>query len=210
MLKQLMLLLLICCGCISPNSIDFSKKTPIYNKINIELVYTNSSTPDPVSLKIFELRLKKYHICKNLVINQRLIDLPDYSSWDDCNLKLLKKEIRTSQESADTLELNLFIIYLPGDYIQGKRKSLAGLQFGRNAIAVFKDKCKHCENAVLLHELGHILHIADQSNNPDRKPVNPDRADHCNNSECIMFWEISDDYSDFDENCQEELLKLFN
>jgi hypothetical protein len=50
--------------------------------------------------------------------------------------------------------------------------------------------------------------IADDSHSPDRKPINEKRPNHCNNRECIMFWQITGDIKDFDLNCRREIAKL--
>lgn len=216
MLKRFLLILVILlAGCNSSETIDFTTKTPLYNKINIELITTTASRPNPVSLNIFKLRLKQYHLCKHLIIKETTIPLNDpltiacFALWDTEKLELLEDAIKSIKDSTDLTELNLFIIYLPGKYLQNDLKELAGIQYARNSIAVFKNNCNACENTVLLHEFGHILRIADESHHPNRKLINLKELNHCSNPKCCMYWTIYNEHSDFDENCQKELFNLF-
>ena len=201
-------------GCASPD-LEFKNKEPLYTKINIEIAVVGCD-PDTDALSFFKERLLHYHICKSVEIQQHLDsnNLPiGYQQfvgvWNHATLELFEHTHRQSPVSKNLKEINIFVAYLPGVYSEGKFVNLAGIQYTHNSFAIFKQHASNVESSVLLHEFGHILGIADDSHSPGRKPSNPDRPDHCCNSDCVMFWVLSEKDQDFDEDCKKEILKLF-
>jgi hypothetical protein len=207
----ILLLIFLLSGCSSyePDPL-FTNKKPLYNKITMEIVSVEGFSPDPSGLKSFEEGLLHYHFCKNLILIQRTTRLkPEYlAPWTRNDLLTFEVINRTILKSENKQELNLFVSFVPGPYIQGKVTGLAGLQYGDSSFVLFKNFTSDCESIVLLHEFGHLMLIADDSHSPNRKPVNADRPNHCNNPQCIMFWRASDNIKDFDLDCRREIAKL--
>lgn len=204
--------ILLMVGCAATPDLLFQNKKFLYDKIVLDIVSAKGSEPDSDSLAYFEEKLNHYHLCKKLIINQRTVNFDKDISLDKSSLSTFESSNRTLKNSEDNGRLNLFVSFLPGPFYKDKDKSqeLAGIQYGPTSISIFKDSLYGCESAVLLHEFGHILLIADDMHSPDRKPTNPSRPNHCNNPKCIMYWRVSDDMIDFDFDCRKELAALFD
>ena len=213
MFKRLYIILfiLLLSGC-SSYELDplFENKLPLYNNITLEIVSVEGFSPDPDGLKSFEASLLRYHFCRKLIIVQRtvLIKPENIVPWNLTGLQMFEAANKTIKNAENKQDLNIFASFLPGPYIQGKINGLAGLQYSEGSFAIFKNFASDHEEIVLLHEFGHLMLIADDSHSPDRKPINEERPNHCNNHECIMFWQVTSDIKDFDLNCRREIAKL--
>jgi hypothetical protein len=104
--------------------------------------------------------------------------------------------------------LVVFVSYLPGIYVNGSVRSIAGIQYGDTSFAIFRTITDNSwEGVVLLHELGHMLTIA-KAGNRAAEPINPKRPNHCNDSSCVMFWRAGVKRTEFDSECLRELRQL--
>lgn len=184
----------------------------LYQNINFEIVAMKGAEPDPEALNFFAKKLEKYHLYKSCAFWCRSKVAPAYV-WLSGNIEHFEYCYRTSENTElDADNINIFIAYLSGPY--GDPKTLlGGLQYD-DSIAIFRYYTGNAEGSMLMHEFGHLIGVASNKNHPNRIPFRPDRPNHCNNKDCIMFYQVSRDddknAGDFDEECLKDLKLIFN
>lgn len=169
----------------------------IYDCIKIQVSYTSNSIPNFDAIEQFKKDLIEYNFCSKVELESNLFN-SQILIWDVGSLTLQ----HINQDRTDRV-FNLQIIYVPGHYLP-PLSDIAGLAYSQNCFAIFSDHVPdELESAVLLHEFGHILNFIRQSERGI--PVNPNRPNHCNNEDCVMFWLITKPNKKFDLQCLNDI-----
>jgi hypothetical protein len=196
-------------SCISPRnqplySLD---NTTILDHMEIEIVPVEGSTVNSAVITSLINNLNDYRICSrdNIIVYLRSPVHSNKRSWSHADVVAFEDQHRIIWDrNNQDRHLKLFISCLPGTYTEKGLTDISGLVYGyRNTISLFQG----CfERSVLLHEIGHIIGLVDNSTrgNP---PVNIVRPNHCNNSKCVMFWVVSRD-AIFDEKCINDIANM--
>lgn len=196
-------------SCTTPTiRFDSDPSTMLYASVVIEVIPQKGTAPDQRALDHLKTLLSRYKICNNVaVIIRSPVAEGTMPVWDRKSVRVFERKHRKLKITRpDARHLVIYISYLKGNYLQGDLDGLAGLQYGDTSICMFVDHFRpEKEGAVLLHEFGHLINIAKDREGP---PGNPDRLNHCNNSNCVMFWTIGDSSGKMDDECRQEILDL--
>jgi len=182
--------------------------TMLYRRITIEVDAQRNARPSKEAFLFLKRRLESHGICRadDIRIIVQSLNEPPTPVWNRASVEHHETRNRTLKDrNLQDGHLVIYVAYLSSIYMQGEHVGIAGLQYGDTSIAMFPDHFNRVnEGSVLLHEMGHLLGIACER--PD--PVNPDRPNHCNNADCVMFWTIRHQDGDFDEACLKEIARL--
>lgn len=210
----LLSLLLLLSGCNSHIKKQQQKSKEVtyqtfYDEITLEVVCVEGFGPDAKALAFFVNKLNQYDIARvvNIQFSSDVTNV--FPIWNTSLIRSFEKINRKLHDpNPKDRHLILFICYLPGIYIQGDKTTIAGLQYADTSFAIFRERTDASyEGVVLLHELGHIMKIA-QAENRKEDPVNPERPNHCNNRKCTMFWRAGEHRTELDAECLAELRAL--
>jgi hypothetical protein len=210
MYKRLSIFLVVfLLSCTAP-AIRFESEhtSTLYASIVIEIVPQEGTSPDREALVRLKTQLRRYKICNNVgIIVRSPVTEGTMPVWDSNQIRVFEKRHRDLKDTdLDDRHLVVYISYVKGNYLQGDLDGVAGLQYGDTSICMFVEHFRTAsEGAVLIHEFGHLIDIARDREGP---PGNPDRLNHCNNSNCVMFWTIKDSSGRMDEECRQEILDL--
>lgn len=174
----------------------------LYDNITMEIQPTHSAGIDISQLVLLKKSLHDYKICRrenvSAIIRQPVDALSN--NWPRNLLITFKNRHQTLLDRRpNDRHLIVFISVLPGHYALQGHRSTIGLAMNGHYIVLFSN----FDRAVLLHEFGHIIGMVDRSKRED-PPVNPKRPRHCNNSRCVMFWQVNRKAM-FDALCQRDL-----
>lgn len=210
-MRVLIFILLFLTSCVSSNRRTPHLHDTLYDRIVIELYSTTSSQPSTEALNIFKTQMEIYRICpadQIFIIPHRPSDNLRIA-WNGGWLRALEAQRRTLHDNEpEDRHLTAFVAYVPGIYAIPRHHNVIGLHYDATSIAVFhRDFFNPTrEAAVLAHEFGHIMGLVDRGRRPD-PPINPDRPNHCNDANCVMFWQVNP-IGEFDDKCQQDILNL--
>jgi len=182
----------------------------LYDRIVIELYSTTTSRHSPEAIKILKAKMEEYRICRadQIFVVSQTPSAVSNIAWNSDLLRALEARERTlhDRKPKDRF-LIIWIAYVPGIYVVPNRLNTVGLKYGNTSIAIFqKGFNSSYEASILVHELGHIIGLVDRSKRSD-PPVNPNRPNHCNNQNCVMFWRVNP-AGKFDGKCQRDIRAL--
>lgn len=194
-------------GCVGPQRRpDAVIKPMLLDRITIEIVPTEDYPIDLKELKGFISNLEKYRICpeSGVTVHVKVAVKTNKRSWSYQDIRAFEQKYRKIWDLDPTdRHLKLFVSCLRGRYSEPDKTSIIGLTYGRHSMSLFRE---HFDRALLLHETGHIIGLVDRRYRTS-PPVNPDRPKHCNNNNCVMFWQV-DQGTVFDENCARDILYM--
>jgi hypothetical protein len=197
-----------CVGSMPAQDVDVSEQWS-YDSIRFEIApLTTSTVPDPVALEWFRERLHDYRFCDKAQITfviqpedtaRPLPPLP-VPVWDIVSLLGYTARRRTMPDyDVEDRDLVVFVPYIDGLYAQlDGIKWLGGLQYQPSAFAVFKHGAGDHEPAVLLHEFGHLIGLADEGNHGK---IDPKHTSHCADRNCVMYFSTPTSRAVFDGYC---------
>lgn len=174
-----------------------------YDSILFEIAPVATDTlPSQDALDWFRDRLHDYRFCDKASISFVVMsedDRPGPALWDLSSLVYYTARRRASHSDMADRKLVIFVPYITGPYLGfDGLKVLGGIQYQSTAFAIFRDGVGDREPAVLLHEFGHLLGIADDAPHGN---VDPDHTSHCADDRCVMYWSTPTRYSRFDDHC---------
>jgi hypothetical protein len=180
-------------SCVSQPKRDVveKRKTPkLFDGITIEVQPTISSPYDRSAMSEFIGDLETNDICLasrvRVVVRPPVIALRRH--WTTGDIRLFERRFRRLWDNnKHDRHLIIHISLLPGIYMTPKMNNVIGLKYGRNqSIALLRGAFGR---NLLFHELGHVIGLVDRCER-EGDPVNPDRPNHCNTSQCTMFWTV--------------------
>lgn len=210
-----LVLMLPGCASLSQNNLHVIPKPNkdfVLDMLVVEIQPVNDLTINPKALERVKSRLDEYKICREkdiTFITKPSISAPK-AAWWSSELRMLHQNHRTLHDTnISDRSLVLFLVNVPGIYLESGKQSVAGLAYDDdNFIVYFGSHSVDVQSSVIIHEIGHIIGLVDRSRR-EGDPVNPDRPPHCNNEKCVMYW-ISNRNGRFDELCQRDIQTLID
>ncbi len=117
------------------------------------------------------------------------------------------EEIKTLFAAQNSLELNanetkIHVIFVDGGYTgDTAESSILGLAWGTNVVMFEQNLLNSCakpilngrlcgftEQAILLHEIGHVIGLVNNGAPLTADHQDPDHGHHCSNPDCLMYW----------------------
>lgn len=205
----LLTLFLTSCGSFAVNQLDqgLGSEKPVqylYDHITVEIQPTTQVGVVNSQLVTFRERLHEYRICRSDRINfivKNPVEAP-VELWTRSAVMAFMRAHRTLYDlRPDDRHLIVYMSVLPGKY-PDTDSNIIGMAFGNQHMALFNN----FDHYVLLHEMGHTIGLVDRDHR-EGEPVNPERPNHCNVRECVMFW-IVDKNGRFDDRCLKDLERM--
>lgn len=207
-------------GCCTPY--EHAPTTPVsptedltlYDSILIEVQPTTRSIPNLIMLEKFREELDRYRIAPYNNI-RFVINAPsdtDQTFWFYSDVRSFESSHRDLYDNdPDDRHLVAFLCYLPGVVAEPGRLNVIGLHYDDTSMAFWVRASEDREVPTLMHEFGHLIHLANDECN-HRLPFNPLKPNHCNNPRCIMHWFVPNSRNgimpNLDEQCLRDLLDL--
>jgi len=182
----------------------------LYDNMVLEIHPTTQSIPNPVALNIFKAKMERFGVCRasNIRIITHDPGIVLIPAWTSSMLQAWEHRHRTRfDDDPDDRSLTVFVSYVTGIHTRVGYNNIVGLKYDDTSIAIFfRNYAPMKEACVLIHEVGHVIGLVDRECR-EGDPANPDRPSHCNNENCVMFWQIKGS-PDFDSLCQRDILSL--
>lgn len=118
------------------------------------------------------------------------------TTWNTEDLRAAAAEHRST--STTDAEVSIHVLYVAGSHAEDDSQTNAiGLAYSASTVALFPDRwqglssvlgsSQAIEQAVLVHELGHLLGLVNLGYTSDIDHEDPERPGHSNNEESVMF-----------------------
>ena len=170
-----------------------------FSKLILEIDYANSTPPDQNAVDTFVSTIKQYVNKPGDIIqagnNSFTSQKETYTSSD---LLDLAQKHRTNYSAGDTV--TLYILFINGSFAQNG--NALGVALNSSMFVIFKDKINQAttalvfaseiEQAVLNHELGHLLGLVNINYKSGLDHEDANNLYHSNNKESVMFWAVED------------------
>lgn len=170
----------------------------VYDRITLEIQPTFEIENLDVELAKYRERLHDARICHRDRIHVIVKPIvPLFFGWWTREMVLgVNRQCRTVYDgNLKDRHLFVFVAVLDGEYLP--KKKVAGLAFkDYQFILLFRRFTFYA----LVHETAHIMGMV----NREQVPVNPKRPPHCNNKDCVMYWQVNR-LGRFDERCQADI-----
>jgi len=199
-----------------------------YSKLVVEIQSFEGQEPDANTLEnirtFLEARLNKpdgISLVSNTINPERA------SKYSLSEIEKLEQKNRTIFSSNS--KASIYFLFVDGEFADNANGNVTlGVAYGASSMVIFENSIKQLsggfgqpsttilESTVSLHEIGHLLGLVNNGSNMSLAHEDTDHARHCNNNNCLMFWqsETSDFIKNFfgsipalDENCIKDLQK---
>jgi hypothetical protein len=173
-----------------------------YSSLVIEVSYVENLRPNAQSLvnlkQFLEARLNKPN---GISIVERQITTQAGSPFSIAEINTIENTVRTKYNDVGILTLH--ILFLNGEYIDdtANAKSL-GVAYRNTSCVLFETAIQTLSNqinepsrvdletTVLSHEVCHLLGLVNLGSTMQNNHLDTDHDKHCNNANCLMFWQI--------------------
>jgi hypothetical protein len=189
---------------------DFLRST-VYKSLQIEIQYMPGFKPEPSCISLLtgflEARLNKPN---GIFIQLKEIDPTLKTIFSANDIADFEKNNRTVYTSGS--QLGAYILLIDGSYSNGR---VLALSYKNTSICLFGEPFKYFSfgasedaNAIsmallLEHELGHLFGLVDIGTFMVTFHVDPEHANHCINSSCLMHHSFESQERIFARNYQE-------
>lgn len=194
-------------SCVGPGTTQDGVGLPpvwAYDSIQFEIApVTSAALPEQEALEWFRDQLHTYRVCDRSHVSfviQAVDTEPCPPVWNQSLLSRYTTRRRAFHDlDTDDRRLCVFVPYLMGSYhdFTGIR-ILGGIQYQHAAFAVFNDGAGAREPAVLLHEFGHMIGLAQDATHGN---IDAAHGSHCATATCVMYWSTPARYAVFDGYC---------
>lgn len=119
----------------------------------------------------------------------------DRSPWSEGDLLDVEKRNRDRYSTRSAMVL--YVIYVNGSY--SERPEALGLAYDSSTFAIFVERIREAaatplvssasiEQAVVVHEMGHVLALVNLGYESPRDHEDPQHRGHSSNPESVMYW----------------------
>lgn len=121
------------------------------------------------------------------------------TTWQPNDLATFESRYRETAHTADTM--SIYILFVSGDpRYGGGGGTLLGHAYTASAVVLYSDNIRgdlppllgadDLERAVLVHEVGHLLALVNQTYKSPRDHEDPEHPGHSGNEDSIMYWAL--------------------
>jgi len=183
---------------------DYNKKylrDDDYPNIIIEIDYVEGFQPSSSAVQLLKQRINE-NCDKSTVTVVQGSFASDDNSYTLKEIKNLEEKHRTKKKDGNTIVVH--ILYLNGKY--SENNNVLGLAYYADAFAVFKERIEDVattgidnpflvsdediEEAVIVHEFGHLLGLVNINYESERDHEDPEHKHHCVHEDCVMNAQI--------------------
>lgn len=119
----------------------------------------------------------------------------DRSPWSEDDLLAVERKYRDNYSSRSAMVL--YVLYVDGSY--SEQSDALGLAYDSSTYAVFAEKIRESaatplvpaasiEQAVVVHEMGHVLALVNLGYTSPRDHEDPDHRGHSSDPNSVMYW----------------------
>ena len=198
-----------------------------FTSMVVEVDHTSSSTPTPSALQLMKSRLED--VCDKpggVTIQTQETTFEETGTWSDQEVRDIGHATRSAPPQGDGV-LRWHVLYPTGNY---QDDSVLGVAVDASTIAIFQDTIEGAENfigrpsaedieeAVLVHEIGHLLGLVNIVYTSPHAHEDPDHPHHSNNDQSVMYWAVESTSvanlitgtvpNDFDADDRDDLIGL--
>ncbi len=198
-----------------------------FTSMVVEVDYSSSSTPEPSALQLLQSRLED--VCDKpggVSIQTQVTTFEETGTWSDQEVRDIAHATRSASPLQDNV-LRWHVLYPTGNY---QDDSVLGVAVDASTVAIFQDTIEGAENflgrpsaedieeAVLVHEIGHLLGLINIVYTSTHAHEDPDHPHHSNNDQSVMYWAVESTSvtnfitgavpNDFDAEDRDDLIRL--
>ncbi|MCB9194861.1 MAG: peptidase [Flavobacteriales bacterium] len=174
-----------------------------YTKLTIEVISIEGHEPNNEAINNLKSFLKdRLNKPDGIDFKYTTITSPNNHTFSVSDLQEIEKSNRTQFAKNGTL--TAYVFYADqGSSEDTDSRQVLGLAYGSTSICIFKQTVNDnsggigqvseatLETAVLMHEFGHILGLVNNGTPMTQNHEDPNRAHHCDNQNCLMYFESS-------------------
>ncbi len=171
-----------------------------YNSILVEMDYVQGYAPDDQALEHFqEVLERESQKTVNFKVDDAIVTDQDTYSFKD--IENLEDRYRDEFRGGNTAVM--YFLYLNGSYTTG---NVIGVAYHGSSIAIFIEQVRDAaslridgrelEQAVLVHETGHLFGLVEINYQSQHNHQDPENAHHCDHTDalghhdCVMYFAI--------------------
>lgn len=209
----LIALLFLCCGCQKSMQYEFNAPEAVHNRavgasaaeilkadrftsLLVEIQYMAGAAPDAASVENLKAFLGTYcNKPSGISVVTREIPADPKTTLSINEIYSIEKESR--KEYSGNGRLVLYLLYTNGNFTQGNvlgaaYQNTSAVLFSKtitdNSGGIGQPSRTKLETTVLQHEIGHLMGLVDTGTPMQTAHMDPDHANHCNNSTCLMYY----------------------
>lgn len=173
-----------------------------YQSLVIEVFYVTGFRPNTqtlVNLKNFmQVRLNKPG---GVTILEKEIDSPGTAPFDINEIAALENSVRTKYNNGSELAMSMLFVD-GGTTIDSSNSFILGQAYRNTSFVMYESTIQNMSNSVgepnrvdlettvILHEVGHLLGLVNLGSAMQNEHLDETHDKHCDNSNCLMFWEV--------------------
>ena len=173
-----------------------------YSSLVVEINYAQNFRPETQSIEnliqFLEARLNKPN---GITVVEKQISTQTGSPFSIAEINAIENSVRTKYNNVGVLTLHL--LFLNGEYIEDNATSKTlGVAYRNTSCVLFESAILALSNllnapsrvdletTVMAHEVCHLLGLVDLGSPMQNDHIDNDHGKHCQNSNCLMFWQI--------------------
>jgi len=196
-----------------------------YDSLVVEIFYVENFRPNSQTLtnwkNFMEARLNKPG---GITFSETEIESPGNSPYTLDEITALENNIRTKYNSPKVL--TMFVLFLDGKFTTDTSNTFTlGTAYRNTSFVIYENSIQilsnnvaganrtRMETTVVLHEFCHLLGLVNFGTKMQNSHQDTAHGQHCNNDECLMFWQaennmasgIMNNIPQLDANCLADL-----
>ena len=169
-----------------------------YDRLVVEIVYSNGFRPKQLSLDTFRTFLtQRLNKPGGISIVETVIDPPQGEPYSISEIRQIESEVRTRYTNGTTIAV--YVFFANGNSSNDTQTTVTlGSAYQNTSIVIYQETLQSLDQDLFLmeattlrHEFGHILGLVDISGD-DIHPtghLDPDSSKHCMVQGCLMYFE---------------------
>ena len=199
-----------------------------YEKLTVQIIYMTGFRPTDGAMDNLKLMLtERCNKPDGISLIYKEIPAQGKTSYTVADIKDIEDNNRSEFTTRNNIAVTVLFLDGPSADNQGNAVIL-GIAYYNTSLAIFESTINDytnqlnepqrykLETLVLNHEFGHLFGLVNLGTNPQSSHEDGSHAGHCNNENCLMYWEAETGNAitnligntpipDFDANCISDL-----